>query len=247
VQASGNVKENIKKARISMFYYLILIPALIMLIAALSLVTGKAQDVEKQVAAQVAIVFALVTIVIDVYSNLTLPDRAGYNKPPGNVWVRFFIRTTEVLSTYYVAGPAVATLLDGLLGLGKLVPAPYNWLGLLPLALGGFLAIWSSVTFSAKGSGTTIPFEPTQNLIIEGPYRYIRNPMMLGTLIVVAGLTLLLASCMLLIFLCMHIVVDTLYVAKVEEKEMEIRFGQAYLDYKARVPSCFPRLRRKQG
>ena len=49
------------------------------------------------------------------------------------------------------------------------------------LALGLFLAIWSVRTFYTKGGeGTPGPWRPISNLIISGPYRYVRNPMILG-------------------------------------------------------------------
>ena len=49
------------------------------------------------------------------------------------------------------------------------------------LALGLLLAIWSVRTFYTKGGeGTPAPWKPINNLIISGPYRYVRNPMILG-------------------------------------------------------------------
>ena len=49
------------------------------------------------------------------------------------------------------------------------------------LALGLLLTIWSVRTFYTKGGeGTPGPWQPVSNLIICGPYRYVRNPMLLG-------------------------------------------------------------------
>ena len=49
------------------------------------------------------------------------------------------------------------------------------------LVLGLFLAIWSVRTFYNKGGdGTPGPWRPVSNLIISGPYLYVRNPMILG-------------------------------------------------------------------
>ena len=61
---------------------------------------------------------------------------------------------------------------------------PYNFLfyvAMFFLALGLLLAIWSVRTFYTKGGdGTPGPWRPVSNLIISGPYRYVRNPMILG-------------------------------------------------------------------
>ena len=49
------------------------------------------------------------------------------------------------------------------------------------LVLGLWLAIWSVRTFYTRGGdGTPGPWRPVSNLIISGPYRYVRNPMLLG-------------------------------------------------------------------
>ena len=62
--------------------------------------------------------------------------------------------------------------------------SPYDsffYLAVFFLVLGLTLAIWSVRTFYSKGGdGTPGPWKPISNLIISGPYRYVRNPMLLG-------------------------------------------------------------------
>jgi len=75
-----------------------------------------------------------------------------------------------------------------------------------------------------------------------GPYAFCRNPMMLGELLYLTGLGLLLASpsFLALTWLAFFPVVVA-YLKLVEEKELEARFGEAYLAYKRRVPFLIPR------
>lgn len=236
------VKESMKKDKTSMLIFLILVPLVIILVAGWSLVTGRAQSLQMHLAAWIALVCSIVAVIIDIFTYFTLPDRKVYNVPPGNIRLRFVIRVIEVAAIYYLAVPAVAVLGDRLLGLNKLVPPPYHWLGLVLLIPGMILGSWTSRTFFRVGQGTTIPFEPTQNVIKEGPFRYVRNPMILGSEIVIAGLTVILASYILLIVLLLIIILDHVYIVKVEENELEVRFGQPYLEYKNSVPRWIPRI-----
>jgi protein-S-isoprenylcysteine O-methyltransferase Ste14 len=74
----------------------------------------------------------------------------------------------------------------------------------------------------------------------------VRNPMHLGWTIVLIGLALLMQSfTLLVIFIPLFILVHILYLKFIEEKELEKKFGQAYLDYKKSVPMFVPRLIRK--
>ena len=55
------------------------------------------------------------------------------------------------------------------------------YLSLFFLILGFWLTIWSVRTFySHGGNGTPGPWRPVTKLVIEGPYRYVRNPMLIG-------------------------------------------------------------------
>ena len=94
--------------------------------------------------------------------------------------------------------------------------------------------------------GTPIPFNPPPKLVVNGLYRVVRNPMHLGWTIVLIGLALLMQSfTLLVIFIPLFITVHIIYLKYIEEKELEKKFGQAYLDYKQRVPMFIPRLTMK--
>ena len=122
----------------------------------------------------------------------------------------------------------------------------FSWwsLGLsIPLLiLGWLLSGWSVVAFFRTG-GTPVPFNPPPRLITNGLYAYIRNPMFLGGFLFLLGLGVLLGSLSLtFIFGPLLIVLYVFYVKAVEEKEMEKKFGQEYLEYKKRVPMFIPRV-----
>ena len=110
------------------------------------------------------------------------------------------------------------------------------------LSLGLLLAIWSVRTFYTKGGeGTPGPWRPVSNLIISGPYRYSRNPMILGVVNLLLFESALFASMSLLLWATMFFVGNIIYFKTFEEKELIKRFGTYYENYKNEVPMLFPK------
>ena len=110
------------------------------------------------------------------------------------------------------------------------------------LAFGLFLAIWSVRTFYTKGGdGTPGPWRPVSNLIISGPYRYVRNPMILGVVNLLLFETALFSSISFLLWAIVFFVGNIIYFIFFEEKELIKRFGEDYEEYKNEVPMLFPK------
>ena len=136
--------------------------------------------------------------------------------------------------------------LDELLGLPDWPPNPVGLIvGPSMVALGLFLAGWSAWVQLRLGHGSPLPIAPTQRLVTTGPYALCRNPMVLGEFLYLTGLGFLLTSpsFLALTWLAFFPAVVA-YLKLVEEKELEARFGEAYLAYKRRVPFLIPRPRR---
>ena len=110
------------------------------------------------------------------------------------------------------------------------------------LALGLLLAIWSVRTFYTKGGeGTPGPWRPISNLIISGPYRYVRNPMILGVVDLLLFESALFASIPFLLWATVFFAGNIIYFKTFEEKELIKRFGTDYENYKNEVPMLFPK------
>ena len=122
---------------------------------------------------------------------------------------------------------------------------PYNFLfyvAMFFLALGLLLAIWSVRTFYTKGGeGTPGPWRPISNLIISGPYRYVRNPMILGVVNLLLFESALFASMTFILWAIVFFVGNIIYFKTFEEKELIKRFGMDYENYKNEVPMLFPK------
>lgn len=117
------------------------------------------------------------------------------------------------------------------------------WLGVLLGCLGLALAIWTCRLFVTEGNGTPAPWDPPQALVIRGPYRHVRNPMISGVLFLLAAQALILGSWPLAAWLAVFFLGNTIYLPLSEESALERRFGAAYRQYKANVPRWIPRFR----
>ncbi|TET25351.1 MAG: isoprenylcysteine carboxylmethyltransferase family protein [Dehalococcoidia bacterium] len=136
--------------------------------------------------------------------------------------------------------------LDGLLPVRLPFFAPVSLsLGWLLVVLGGSLCLGTVYSFS-KARGSPVPLNPPQKLVTTGLYSRVRNPMLVGWFIMLFGLGILLHSIFLIfIFTPLFILLNALYLKNVEEKEMEKKFGQDYLNYKKSVPMFIPRFGRR--
>jgi len=83
----------------------------------------------------------------------------------------------------------------------------------------------------------------TQRLVIVGPYRHMRNPMISSVLFMVAGQALFWGSALTAALAVFFLVVNHFYFIASEEPGLVKRFGDSYRAYKASVPRWLPRLR----
>lgn len=123
--------------------------------------------------------------------------------------------------------------------------ATRSWLvvlGGLVAAFGLFLFIASVRLFVLIGAGTIMPWDPTRKLIVRGPYRYVRNPMIMGVVAVTFGEALAFGSVWIGVLALVFLIGNAVYFPLSEERGLERRFGAEYREYKAHVPPWIPRI-----
>jgi protein-S-isoprenylcysteine O-methyltransferase Ste14 len=81
---------------------------------------------------------------------------------------------------------------------------------------------------------------PTKKLIIVGPFKYCRNPMTLGTIIAYSGVAIWVGSYTALSLVILFASMLIVYIKMIEEKELALRFGQDYMEYKKNTPFILP-------
>jgi protein-S-isoprenylcysteine O-methyltransferase Ste14 len=127
------------------------------------------------------------------------------------------------------------------------IPAWVTPLGLALTAVGAAVGLSCVFLFATQGRGTPAPFDPPREFVATGPYRFVRNPMYIGGLLVLGGFGLMLRSpCVLLLAVASAVLVH-LFVVLVEEPGLEWRFGDRYHKYKRSVHRWVPRRPRTPG
>lgn len=96
-----------------------------------------------------------------------------------------------------------------------------------------------------KGKGTPVPLVPTKQFLKNGPYRFVRNPMMMGFFLYLLGWASLYNRMGAFVATLLLTVILTLEIKLIEEKELEARFGDAYRQYKKEVPMFVPKFWKK--
>ncbi len=119
------------------------------------------------------------------------------------------------------------------------------------LALGGgVLWLWATAALVFLGRGTPFPLDPPRQLVVAGPYRWIRNPMHLGLAAFLIGEGLLFRSLPLTVFALVVAAALVFWEGRREERELDARFGERYARYREAVPAWLPRwgdVRRRAG
>ncbi|WP_180538892.1 methyltransferase family protein [Nevskia soli] len=108
----------------------------------------------------------------------------------------------------------------------------------------GLLPLGESIArFFWAGQGTASPSHPTEVLVATGFYRYVRNPMYIGVLVLIAGQCVLFRSESLWIYLGIVTVGFELFVLFYEEPTLRKKYGASYEEYCRNVRRWIPRLK----
>lgn len=124
---------------------------------------------------------------------------------------------------------------------------PVQVAGGLLIAAGGAVLVIAFASFVIEGRGTPAPPAPTEQLVVRGLYHYVRNPMYLAVLAVIAGQAMLLGRPVLLGYAAAVAVAFAAFVRWYEQPVLARKYGAQYQDYLAAVPGWLPRLRHRAG
>lgn len=127
-------------------------------------------------------------------------------------------------------------LLNRYFPLVHLTDAPWNRVGIAIMIIAGSLDLWSLFLFLKKHT-TANPMKPqnTSGIVTTGLYKISRNPMYVGLLMILTGYAVWLGSLTPFLMLPVFYALITEMQIKPEEKILEQKFGDEYLNYKHRV------------
>ncbi len=115
---------------------------------------------------------------------------------------------------------------------------PLNLIGLIPLGLGLVLSAMAERQFKSVGTNVNTFDAPTR-LVTEGLFKYSRNPMYLGLVLILVGVWILLGSVTPLVGVVGFILVTDRWYIAYEEQRLNETFGQAYEAYRVRTRRWF--------
>jgi len=150
-----------------------------------------------------------------------------------------------------VIGPVFLCFVAFLIPLGIFV-ATRHWVvvdmcivrsaGLIPFTLGACVSLWCVKDFVVRGRGTPAPFDPPTRLVLQGPYRYVRNPMYVGLFLMLIGEAILYTSFFVLLYSLFFVAAAHIFVIFYEEPTLKRKFGESYEQYLESVPRWLPRM-----
>lgn len=123
---------------------------------------------------------------------------------------------------------------------------PVHLAGVVLTALGAILLAACIWEFARRGRGTLSPADPPTTLVVQGLYRYVRNPMYLSVTAIVLGEVLLTRSRGLLIYWAMWFATVNAFVMAYEEPTLRRQFGTTYDEYTRTVGRWLPGRRRRR-
>jgi protein-S-isoprenylcysteine O-methyltransferase Ste14 len=110
-------------------------------------------------------------------------------------------------------------------------------------AVGVAIVVAAFVQFVVEGHGTPAPVAPTQELVVGGLYRWVRNPMYVGVAAAIAGQALMFGSSEVALWLVVFVAAVNAFVVRYEEPTLRRTYGSSYDSYAAAVRRWVPRLR----
>jgi protein-S-isoprenylcysteine O-methyltransferase Ste14 len=124
---------------------------------------------------------------------------------------------------------------------GAVYPVPVRIAGAAVIVAGAAVLLGAFTQFALEGRGTPAPPAPTGQLVVRGLYRFVRNPMYLAVLAVIAGQALLLGRPLLLGYAAVVGAAFAAFVQGYEQPALSRRYGAEYEAYRRAVPGWWPR------
>ena len=118
---------------------------------------------------------------------------------------------------------------------------PLYWLAVI-LGVGGIvISFWTVSLFFCHGDGTAAPWDPPKRLVVRGPYRYVRNPMIIGVILILFAEAIMLCSLPIAVWASIFLLANAIYFPFFEEPALKKRFGADYEQYCRCVGRWIPR------
>jgi protein-S-isoprenylcysteine O-methyltransferase Ste14 len=131
--------------------------------------------------------------------------------------------------------PLLFIKLNNMFSLPKFSFFSFKILGLALIIAGSIFWLYCIGIFKLIGKGTPVPIQPPKALVVQGLYKYTRNPMYISTLAVVLGYFFFFGHTSLVVYLFLLFIGLHLFVVLYEEPTLTNKFGKQYKNYCSKV------------
>ncbi|MEO5798865.1 MAG: isoprenylcysteine carboxylmethyltransferase family protein [Gemmatimonadales bacterium] len=158
------------------------------------------------------------------------------------------IKTTVHVAVVWAIGlyllPHLIISWQSAMELHELFFEPQQNLAVGVMVLASAVSLWSALLLAVKGRGTPARVNAPRHLVIDGPYAWVRNPMVVSGLMQGIAVALYTGSALILIVLAMAAIFWHLVRRRDEEHDLQRVFGRSYELYRRSVRCWMPRRRR---
>lgn len=162
------------------------------------------------------------------------------------VLVKTFTQIVLVWSVILLIFPYLITIVEDKIGIVRLEFAGQGPIASLLFGLLSIPGVWSAIVMSRIGRGTPLPLDHARELVVQGPYSFVRNPMALSGIGQGLAVALFLGSPLVAVYALMGSAIWQLIFRPLEEDDLMRRFGPPYEDYKNATKCWVPRLKAYQ-
>lgn len=164
---------------------------------------------------------------------------------PGPWWRHTLASLAQLVvfwTVFFVAIPWLLVRIETRLrvALPALAEQPWPAVGLGLFLVASPVGLWSCLTMSTRGQGTPLPSQTARQLVVSGPYRWIRNPMASAGVLQSIGMGLWFGSWTMVVAAVAGAVAWHIGIRPVEEADLAARFGVPYQRYRSGVRTWIP-------
>lgn len=150
-------------------------------------------------------------------------------------------------TVFLVLLPSVLVVLERRWRVGVDLPGASVGIGVVVLVLGSALGLASAFVMSTRGRGTPLPAAMPNELVVAGPYRWVRNPMAVASIAQGVAVGAILSSWIVIAYAVAGAVVWNVAVRPHEEADLHRRFGEEFSRYRDAVRCWIPRIPSRIG
>jgi len=168
--------------------------------------------------------------------------RVAGNQPRGRHLRRSLVQLVLFWAVFFVLLPLVLAWAEARLHIEWAPLQDQGWTraGAVVFIVASALGLWSCVSMALRGEGTPLPAAAARNLVVVGPYRFVRNPMAVAGLVQTVGVGFWLGSWVVSVSAVVGAVIWNTFIRPEEEADLAIRFGHDYDEYRDVVRCWIP-------